>query len=168
MALWSLAAACVHAQNADIYMTPEVFLAGAFAGKPPEPQLLWPSPALQKRIRAALGHPYKQLRIRYWRDGLRTAWILDEVGKEEEITIGFVLANDAIERTEVLVFRETRGWEIKFPGFTRQFGGAKLSANDELDKRIDGITGATLSVGAYQRLAKMALMLHQEAVPRAH
>lgn len=155
------------AAAAGVYLQPQEFIGSAFEGHPPKPETLWPSPALQKRIVAALGHPYKQLRIRYWREQQRTAWVLDEVGKEEEITIGFVLAGDAIERTDVLVFRETRGWEIRFGSFTRQFAGARLTAADALDKRIDGITGATLSVGAYQRLARMALLLHQEVLAGA-
>lgn len=153
--------------RADTYLTPDEFVRSVFGAQVPAVSTLWPSAALQKRIRTVLGHPYKQLRIRYWRQGDRTAWVLDEVGKEEEITIGFVLAADAIERTEVLVFRESRGWEIKFPAFTKQFAGAALTPTDELDKRIDGITGATLSVGAYQRLARLALLLHQEVMPHA-
>lgn len=164
-ALVALALPCARPAWAQgTYKTAETFIAENFAGAPPAPTLLWPTPALQQRMRAVLGHPYKQLRIRYWRQGAaaRTAWVLDEVGKDEEITIGFVLDGDAIETTEVLVFRETRGWEIRFPAFTRQFKGARLAAGDALDKRIDGITGATLSVGAYDRLARLALLLHQE------
>ena len=157
----------VGASAADVYMAPEDFVKSAFGAQAPAPSTLWPSPALQKRMQAALGHPYKQLRLRYWRVADRTAWVLDEVGKEEEITIGFVLASDAIERTDVLVFRESRGWEIRFPSYTRRYAGVRLTPGDELDRRIDGITGATLSVGAYERLARLALMLHQEATGRA-
>lgn len=155
------------AGQAGVYVQPQEFIRATFAGNPPPPETLWPSPGLQERMAAVLGHPYKQLRIRYWRQQQRTAWVLDEVGKEEEITIGFVLAADAIERTEVLAFRESRGWEIRFESFTRQFAGVRLGDADKLDKRIDGITGATLSVGAYHRLARMALLLHQEVLGHA-
>jgi hypothetical protein len=150
------------------YIAPDAFVRQAFGGKPPLPALLWPSPALQHRMRAVLGHPYKALRIRYWRSGLRTAWVLDEVGKDEEITLGFVLEGEgaaaAIAYTDVLVFRESRGWEIRFPGFTKQFRGRRLAEGDTLDQPIDGITGATLSVGAYRRLARLALLLHREVM----
>ncbi len=154
----------------DVYKEPEEFIRSAFAGQPPAPQLLWPSPALQQRMHAVLGHPYRQLRIRYWRadkSDKRTAWVLDEVGKDEEITIGFVLAGDTIERTEVLIFRESRGWEIRFPAYTRQFGGMRLAEGDKLDRKVDGITGATLSVQAYERLARLALVLHREVITHA-
>lgn len=152
---------------AEDYMSEAAFLALAFGSELPEPSWLYPPAPLRPRIRAVLGHPYKHLRIRYWRRDARTAWVLDEIGKDEEITIGFVVAGDAIERTEVLVFRESRGWEIRFPSFTRQFRGARLDAGDALAPPIDGITGATLSVGAYDRLARLALLLHAQAVAPA-
>lgn len=151
---------------ADIYQTPESFLAEAL-GSTPAPQTLWLTDDLQTKVKAVLGHPYKTLRITFWRNNGKTAWILDEVGKEEDITIGFLVSGDAIERTKVLEFRESRGWEIKFPAFTQQFQGAKLRDDGELDRRIDGITGATLSVDAYLRLARLALLLHHEATAHA-
>lgn len=150
--------------QAGVYLAPERFIAEAFGGEAPAPGLLWPSPALQQRIRAVLGHPYRQLRIRYWRQGRRTAWVLDEVGKDEDITIGFVLDGAAIERTEVLEFRESRGWEIRMPAYTGRYRGLTLAEGDRLDRRLDGITGATLSVAAYERLARLALMLHLEVL----
>ena len=41
------------------------------------------------------------------------AWILEEIGKSKPITMGFVVNAGAIEITRVLVFRESRGWEIQ-------------------------------------------------------
>lgn len=159
--LFTTASAPAHAEE---YLSPFVFLKQAFDDAMPPAAEMWPSKTLRPRIRAVLGHPYKHLRVVYWRSGGRTAWILDEIGRDEEITIGFVIEDDAIARSEVLVFRESRGWEIRFPSFKRQFRGARLADGDKLDKPIDGITGATLSVGAYQRLARLALMLHQEVI----
>jgi hypothetical protein len=167
VSLASLGALARRGARADVYMTPEAFVHSVFGAALPAPSTLWPSPALQQRMRTVLGHPYRQLRIRYWRQDQRTAWVLADVGKEEEITIGFVVAASAIERTDVLEFRESRGWEIRFPGFTQQFRGAGLDGADHLDRHIDGITGATLSVAAYDRLARLALMLHDEAMKQA-
>lgn len=152
------------AAGSEYYLEPEDFLRATFGNDVPAPSTLWPTPELQRRMRAVLGHPYKVLRIRYWQRDARTAWILEDIGKSEDITIGFVLADDAIESSDVLAFREERGWEIRFPAFGRQFRGARLDAGDRLDHRIAGITGATLSVATYDRLARLALMLHQEAV----
>lgn len=153
------AASFAAAVRAEVYETPENFVASAFAAAPAA-EVLWPAPEVQRRMAQVLGHPYRLLRIRYWRMDARTAWVLHEVGKEEEITIGFVVEDGRIAATRVLEFRESRGWEIKFPSFTRQFDDATLIDGDRLDRSIDNITGATLSVGAYQRLAQLALLLH--------
>ena len=76
------------AAAAGVYLQPQEFIGSAFEGHPPKPETLWPSPALQKRIVAALGHPYKQLRIRYWREQQRTAWVLDEELQAHRLTVG--------------------------------------------------------------------------------
>jgi hypothetical protein len=61
------------------------------------------------------------------------------------------------------VFRESRGWEVKYPFFTDQFARIGLTGEGELDRQIDGITGATLSVQAMKRMARVALRLHDES-----
>ena len=74
-----------------------------------------------------------------------------------------MIQNQQIEQSKVLVFRESRGWEIKFPSFAQQFLGARLTDKLQLDRKVDGITGATLSVNAYERLARLALVLDRAA-----
>ena len=71
-----------------------------------------------------------------------------------------------IERLRVLAFRESRGWEVRYPFFTDQFKGVGLTDGHALDKAIDGISGATLSVRALEKLARLALYLHDQAVAR--
>lgn len=161
----AVAAAAANPAGAEVYRTPADFI-GAAGGKPDSPAFLLQRRELQEKVQAILGHPYKTLRVRYWRAGEATIWVLDEVGKEEDITIGFVVRGAAIVDTDVLEFRETRGWEIRYPSFTRQFGGATLTDGDRLDRPIDGITGATLSVGAYQRLARLALVFDAQVRDR--
>ena len=152
---------------AEVYQSPDSFVAETLGNPPPAPEVLWLNGELQGRIVQVLGHPYKSLRVKYWRDGPRTVWVLDEIGKDEDITIGFAIDGATIERTAVLEFRESRGWEIKFPSFTRQFAGARLDDHNVLDREIDGITGATLSVDAYRRLAHLALVLHRAVTAHA-
>jgi len=65
-----------------------------------------------------------------------------------------------IVRTKVLVYRESRGDEVRHDFFTDQFKAAKLDDQNQLDKHIDGITGATLSVRALTKLSRIALLLH--------
>ena len=145
----------------DVYQTPQAFLEETFAGNAPKPEMVWLSGALKVAATKIMGHPYAKLRVKYWRLNERTAWILEEIGKEKPITTGFVIDTDRIERMKVLVFRETRGWEVKYPFFTRQFNGLRLKGEDGLDGNIDGITGATLSVSAVTRLSRLALFLNQ-------
>lgn len=148
-----------------VYLTPEEFLGEAFPAAVPEPRTLWLSVQLKQRAEQVLGHPPGQLRVRYWRTGERTAWILDEIGKTHPITFGVVVEGGAIAAIRVLEFRESRGDEVRHPFFTRQFEGVSLSGDDaRLDRDIDGISGATLSVWAMRKVARLALLLHGEVV----
>ena len=78
------------------------------------------------------------------------------------ITAGVVINNSQIEQVKVLVFRESRGWEVRHDFFTNQFKQASLKDNNRLDKTIDNISGATLSVRAVRKLATIALLLDQQ------
>ncbi len=144
----------------QVYLAPEAFLSEAF-GATPQPSILWITAEIQPELEKILGHPPPRLRQRYWRDGAKTAWILEEIGKEEFITAGFVVVNERIERARVLIYRESRGMEVRYPAFLKQFDGAQLSDQRRLSKRIDGIAGATLSVWAMERMARTALFLHR-------
>ncbi|MFZ5561167.1 MAG: FMN-binding protein [Pseudomonadota bacterium] len=141
----------------------EQFLRQSFPGADPEAQMLWLTPPLRQRAAAILGHEYPGLRVKYWRQGERTAWVLDEIGKERPITIGVAVAQGRIVQLQVLAFRESRGGEVRHGFFTRQFDRAGLKRGDRLDRSIDGITGATLSVSAVSRVARLALAFHDEA-----
>ena len=150
----------VSVADEQIYLTPDAFLAEAFA-TPPPPSMLWITAEIQPDIEKILGHPPPRLRQRYWKDGAKTAWILEEIGKEEFITAGFVVVNDRIEKTRVLIYRESRGMEVRYPAFLKQFEGTQLAEKQRLSKRIDGIAGATLSVWAMERMARAALYFHR-------
>jgi len=143
------------------FQTPEAFIDETFDGDPPQPKTVWLVGDLGERVEDALTHPPRNLRERYWRRENRTAWILEEIGKERPITVGWVIENRRIVRTKVLIYRESRGWEVRYPFFTKQFDHAKLENSDQLDRNIDNISGATLSVRAMRRMARTALILHQ-------
>jgi len=152
---------CSTPMAADVYLEPTEFLAQTFARDVPEASRLWVTKPIKSEIREIMGHDLGQLRIRYWRRGERTAWILEEIGKEQPITTGLVVDAGKVADLRVLVYRESRGWEVRYPAFTDQFNGAILTDHFLLDRRIDGITGATLSVDALTRLARLALLLHR-------
>lgn len=146
-------------QARGTYLTVPEFVASAFAGDQPPVKTLWLNGDLQQRLNKIFDRPYKSLRMRYWQQEAKTAWVLEEIGKELPITLGIVVNAGAIEQIRVLTYRETRGAEVRHPFFTEQFEGALLEAEDVLDRRIDGITGATLSVRAVTRVAEAALVL---------
>ena len=152
-------AAAAAAPAEDIYLSPADFLAQAFDGAPPSGRNLWLRGGIQDEIATVLGHRYGGLRIKYWREGDRTAWILEEIGKYEPITAGFIVNGDRIAAVRILVYRESHGREVRYPFFTDQFRGLGLGENQQLTGPIDGIAGATLSVSAITRLASLALFL---------
>jgi FMN-binding domain len=152
-----MASLFAHAES--IYQEPPDFIAETFRDESPETSVLWINNNIRKEAQTILGRDLRPLRIRYWQKGERTAWILDEIGKDLPITTGVVIESGAIKSIKVLVFRESRGWEVRYPFFTDQFNGARIDAKNRLDKQIDNISGATLSVNALKRQAQLALLL---------
>ncbi len=157
--LWS----CFLCGAEEVFLKPDNFIEESFVGTPSN-EVIWLNKELKKELAEILGHPFKGLRVRYWREGKRTAWILEEIGKVELITAGFVVEDDTLQRMDVLIYRESHGWEVRYPFFTRQFKGLQLDRKNRLNKDIDGISGATMSVQALDRLSRVALYLHGEAV----
>jgi len=139
-----------------------IFLKNNFNQQSPQAQTLWLKPALKKRMEQILNHPYQGLRVHYWQSGQRSAWVLDEIGKEQPITTGIIIEDGKIIQLEVLAYRESRGGEVQQRFFTKQFQRAALTTDDKLTQKIDGITGATLSVWALQKMARVALLLDAE------
>lgn len=151
------------APAASVYETQAEFLQRAFSKTQPAPAIIWLSGEKKTNVSQMLGHDYPAMRLRYWCQAERSAWILEEIGKELPITVGVIIDQDYIQSLRVLTYRENRGGEVASPAFSDQFNGASLAASGALDTEIDGISGATLSVHALTRLANVALFLHGES-----
>ena len=147
----------------EVYQTSAEFIKESFAGQKPVAKAVWVTGDLKQRVASVLGHDYRDVRVRYWTLGERSAWILEEIGKVEPITLGVVVEDGHIEAVKVLTYRESRGFEIRFPFFMDQYRGARVDADNQLDRSIDGISGATLSVRATTKLARLALLLDRHA-----
>jgi len=147
---------------ASVYETQPEFLDRAFSGAPPEPAMLWLSGERKSTVRQLLGHDYPALRLRYWCRDRRSAWVLEEIGKDLPITVGIIVDRGTIRDLRVLTYRESRGGEVATPAFTDQFIDASLDGG-KLNVQIDGISGATLSVQALTKLAAMALYLDTDS-----
>jgi len=144
------------------YLKPEAFLAKVYGENVPSISLMPLRGDTRKRAEAALGHRYSGLRLRYWLQNGTSAWIIDEKSKDMPMTIGIGINPEGeIAVIELLVYREPRGGEIHQAAFRKQYLGLRLTGNNALSGPVDGITGATLSVDALNRVAAMALVLHQ-------
>lgn len=141
-----------------VYQAPEAFITESFGGTPPAAQTLWLTGSVGEGAAAILARRPPP-RISYWRAAERTAFVLEEIGKEQPITAGIVIREGRIERVRILIYRESRGGEVRYPAFTRQFEGAGLGDDRRLDRSINGISGATLSVNALDRMTRLALFL---------
>ena len=148
--------------RADVLLAPEAFIAEQFPEQTPAPKALWLTGKLGEQVSAILGHRPASLRARYWAQGSRSAWILEEIGKELPITVGISVQDGALHQVRVLIYRESRGWEVRLPSFTEQFEQLQLDQDLQLNGNIDGISGATLSVRALSKLARLALLLDSQ------
>lgn len=149
--------------------TIDSFVAGAFSAAP-EFQTLWLTPDIKAQARLAAGIAPDGPRVRYWRLGKRTAWVLERIGKEAPITFGIVVEDGAVVGLTVLTYRESRGFEIQSPRWLAQFTGIRTGKGG-LDRPIDNISGATLSVRAGRDVTRLALFLHDvvsRAAPAGH
>ena len=144
------------------YLGRDEFLNLAFGNEQPIMHTLWLTNDTRSAAKDVVGWIPPALRLRYWQLGDGTAWILEDIGRNKLITLGVVVSGNQIERIEVLAFRESRGWEIRYPFFTSQFIGLTLAPDGYLSRPIDGITGATLSVCAVERVARLALWLDMQ------
>lgn len=149
---------------AEVYLEPDKFIENSFQGTPPEPQFLWITDDLKQGVKNIMGDHYRLLRVRYWQSGQRTAWILEEIGKYEPITAGFIANGNELEQMKVLIYRESHGREVRHSYFTDQFKTVSLTPDNKLSQHIDGISGATLSVNALTKLGQLALYLHKHVM----
>ena len=102
-------------------------------------------------IRQASGVKVERNKQPLWevREGgnLTGYFIVDEVyGKHEYITYAVALEADGrVRQIEVLVYRESYGYEIRNSAWRAQFIGKKSGDPLTLDKDIKNISGATMS-----------------------
>jgi Na+-translocating ferredoxin:NAD+ oxidoreductase RnfG subunit len=88
------------------------------------------------------------------------AMIANEIGKDQFITFIVGIRPDfKVQRVALMVFRETRGWEVDDPRFTDQFRGKSGKDRLLVSSDIEGVTGATLSSRAFCRGTKKALLI---------
>jgi len=157
-----------------VYQTPKAFITASL-GQNYQAKILWLTKEDKVIVADILSHKFNRMRIRYWQSGNDTVWILNEKGKEKPITIGVHIVNHlsdnvshqdkaTIQKLKVLTFRESRGDEVRHEFYAKQFTQTSLDSERRLTKHVDGITGATLSVRATTKVARLALWLNNKVM----
>lgn len=145
-----------------VYQTTEEFAAEKWPDTAFNKAVYWLTPTDKLMAKQLFERDYIGLRIRYLSVGQQTLWTLEEIGKEQPITVGVIVGPEGVVDVRILAYRESRGGEVKYPFFTEQFLGATLTSDSGISTHIDNISGATLSVGAVKRVVAWALYLHSQ------
>ena len=138
--------------DVQVYLTKKQAFEIAFPGADKvDREKKWLTDEQKKSIGDLCLQKFKPNRVTFYvgkRGGVPMGYaIIDhEIGKSFPITFMVVLNVDgSVRDVEIMVYREPRGWEVRYPSFMDQFTGK----NADTDYRIiNSITGATLSVRA--------------------
>jgi Na+-translocating ferredoxin:NAD+ oxidoreductase RnfG subunit len=97
------------------------------------------------------------------------AIVCEEIGRDRPIT--FIVAvnpDGTVKDVAVMIYRESHGAEVRYPGFTGQFKGKSLSDPIQGQRDIRNITGATLSVRALATGVRKAVAVVKLTVMKEH
>lgn len=136
-----------------------LYLEEIFQGSPPEPGYLWITPLIRSKIETVIMHGYKGFRVKYWDKDEETVWILEDTAKEQPVCVGIITYLEKIIRLDIIFSNNKWGKQVQNIHFTNQFNNIEIDESGILNRHIDGISGATLSVNATSRLAQLALLL---------
>ncbi|MDH3215171.1 MAG: FMN-binding protein [Candidatus Krumholzibacteria bacterium] len=99
---------------------------------------------------------------------VRRAVIINVIGQYQPITfIVGMLPDGTVERVDIMVYRETRGSEVRRRAFLKQFEEKSLQDPLRVHDDIMNVTGATISSRSVSNGVKLALRLHQRLFAEA-
>jgi Na+-translocating ferredoxin:NAD+ oxidoreductase RnfG subunit len=162
---WAAASLPVFAQQ-RVYLTEEqalhlVFPASEHVLKEEKILTAAQQADIERRLRARLDGPSQ--RVYRGETGGRAdgyGMIVDEIGRDQAITFIVGIGPDLkVKKVALMVFRETRGWEVQDARFTNQFRGRTARDPLQVGADIIGISGATLSSRAFCRGTRKALLI---------
>ena len=147
-----------------VYVKTSDYVKGHFNGETPKKKAtIWVIGDLRDDINEVLnGADSTPVRYRYWRKDNKTLWMLNSVARTMPITAGVVVEDGKIVDITVMTYRESRGHEVQSRHHRVQYVGASITSDNNLTNSIDGISGSTLSVNSMKRMARMALLLHND------
>lgn len=155
--------------SVQVYLTPDEALAKVHPGSRLERQTVALSADLQKALDQRAGRPFAgdSVSVYIARDSTDSvtgyAVIGDQIGKYRPIT--YIVAADTAFRTTgvaILVYRESRGGEVRRKRFLRQYRGKDSGDPVRINRDIVNITGATMSVRALNAGVRASLLLFEE------
>ncbi len=155
-----------------VYQTLDEALGEVFAGADSTWTETWtPNDVARAGLAAELGAPQPAGEIvfhRARRDGRDLGWAVttDEIGLHEPITM--LVSVDAAREVgpvRVLVFRESRGGEVRRKRFLDQFLGKTRADPLRITRDVDAVTGATYSSRAVTAGVKRVLALVDACYP---
>ena len=151
---------------ATVYLTPEEALKRLMPeGSKIMKETITLTPSQKEQVEKLVGSRIREDTYTVWigdKDGKPGAYAvgLDVIGKERPITFMVAVSPEGkVTGVEVLVYRESRGSEIRSKRFMQQFIDKNIAAPLMLDRDIDSISGATLSSRSTAYAVKKALSL---------
>ena len=168
-----LASADEEEYKLEVYLTKKQALETAFPGADQvDREKKWLTDTQRQAIGKAIGEPVKDRRISFYvgrKNGKTLAYMVIDhrIGKSFPITFMVVInPNGTARDVEIMVYREPRGWEVRYESFLRQFFGKRADSDF---REINSITGATLSVRSVTKGVQKALVafkvLYLDKVP---
>jgi len=145
----------------EVYLTKKQALAKAFPGADKvDREKKWLTDTQRHAIGKIIGETVEDRRISFYagrKNGKTLGYMVVDhrIGKSYPITFMVVINPDGTARdVEIMVYREPRGWEVRYESFLRQFFGKDAGSDF---REINSITGATLSVRAVTKGVQKAL-----------
>ncbi len=108
-----------------------------------------------------LGYEYPVGAIIYRRNNDISAWQVATRGKHGLITSSVIIEKGRIIDWRVLSSQEVRGRQVTKRRYLKQFAGISLVESSKLSKRVDAISGATITSKAMTDAAILALRLEE-------
>ncbi len=133
--------------RAETYLSVEQAQQLIYPGQPLQPVDIELTAEQEKAIEKASDTRVRNARLNAWRTPAGDWFIVDQViGKHENIDMAVGLsAAGQVSGIEILVYRETYGYEVRNEKWRAQFHGKDHSQLLRLDRQIRNISGATLS-----------------------
>ena len=153
-------------QHVIEYLTLDAALNKVFAEADSVWQVDWsPADAQRRRIERRLGWRLADSSFAIHRGvgegvDLGCAIVGNEIGLYKPITfLVHVDGEGKVSSVQVMVFRESRGGEVRRRRFLTQYAGKSVRSPIRINRDIIGVTGATLSVRAVNAGVKKALAI---------